>query len=246
MIAYILQNPIYIVIILPGIIVGIYYIILKLKGEKRARTPNAEEGKEVSPERKTADEMTNVRDIDDIYLYRKDNYLIGYLRLGNINIDLLSDDELTQMTQRLALSFGGDKKDFAYLTLPSQVNLDPNKEYLKQLYQNTEELGRRKGINLMLQEMTRLSTSGENFEHQHCIQIWKEIGTNIKDSQNELKVRLNEFRERFLAVGIPCEILQDREIIKMCNVFANPQQAPFTPVRSKYEYDAVPVFSEIK
>lgn len=182
----------------------------------------------MSPRERNASDMVNVQDIDDIYLYTKDGYLITFLRIGNINMELLGKEELAMMTQRLAMSFEGDRDNFDYFTIPSQVDLDPNKDFLKKKYQQTEDIATRRGLNLMLQEMTRLSTSGENFEHQHLIKIWKKIGVNVKDTQNELKVRASEFRERYTQAGISCDVLKDREIIKLCNLFGNPLQAPFT------------------
>lgn len=238
-ILYLSQNPLYILLFIAGIGAVAALIILSRKPVKPVnQNQNGKSGKdeEMTPQQKTANRIVNVMDIDENFLYTKDGCLIGFLRLGNINVELLSMEELGTMTQRLAMSFEGDRQNFDYFTLPSQVNLDPNKDFLKQKHQETDNLGKRKGINLMLKEMTMLSTSGENFEHQHFIKIWKKIGTNVKDTQNELKVRLQEFRERYSQAGIPCEILRDKDIIKMCNLFGNPQQAPFTGSSiSRYE-----------
>lgn len=198
---------------------------------------------QLTPQQKTANEMVNVRDIKDIFLYTKNGYLICYLNTGNINIDLLSEEELEVVTQRQAMSFEGDKNNFDYFTLPSQVNLDPTKEYLKFKHQETEDLGKRKGLNLMLREVAYLSTSGENFEHQHYIKIWKRIGSNLKDTQKELSIRINEFRDRYMAAGNACEILKETEIIKMCQLFGNPQQAPYMGMGSINFYET---FTQIR
>lgn len=198
---------------------------------------------EIAPSKKTANDMVNVRDIKDIFLYTKDGYLICYLNTGNINIDLLSQEELEAITQRQAMSFEGDKDNFDYFTLPSQVNLDPTKEYLKFKHQETDNLGKRKGLNLMLREVAYLSTSGENFEHQHYIKIWKKIGSNLKDTQKELTIRINEFRDRYMAAGNSCEILKETEIIKMCQLFGNPQQSPYMGVESINFYET---FTQIR
>lgn len=239
-ILYLSQNPLYIVLFAMGFLALVTLIVSEIVGrtaKKKGKKASAKQkNAELSPKEKTANDLVNVVDIDNDLLYTKDGYMMGYLRIGNINVELLSVDELHTMTQRLAMSFEGDRGNFDYFTLPSQVNLDLNKDYLKEKHLETDNLGKRKGINLMLQEMTRLSTSGENFEHQHYIQIWRKIGKNVKDTQNELQVRLREFRDRYVQVGIPCEILRDKDIIKMCNLFGNPQQAPYTgSVVSRYE-----------
>lgn len=204
---------------------------------------NKKSDMQLSLQQKTANDLVNVKDIKDIFLYTKDGYLICYLNTGNINIDLLSQEELATVTQRLAMSFEGDRGNFDYFTLPSQVNLDPTKEYLKSKHQETEDLGKRKGLNYMLREVAYLSTSGENFEHQHYIKIWKKIGPNIKDTQKELTIRINEFRERYMDAGNTCEILRENEIIKMCNLFGNPQQAPYVGMGSNSFYET---FTQIR
>lgn len=205
-----------------------------MKNRKNMSKANTDE---MTIQEKTANDMVNVRDIKGIFLYTKDGYLICYLYIGSINIDLLSQEELEAVTQRQAMSFEGDKNNFDYFTLPSQVNLDPTKEYLKSRHQETEDLGKRKGLNLMLREVAYLSTSGENFEHQHYIKIWKKIGSNLKDTQKELTIRINEFRERYMEVGNACEILKETEIIKMCQLFGNPQQAPYMGIGSTNFYE---------
>ena len=227
------QNPLYILLFACGIGAVIMLIMMKNDDSDGKKNKKAESN---SPALRIANEIINVMDIDDKFLYTRDGYIISFLKIGNINMELMGEDELKNMTMKLALSFEGDKEDFDYFTLPSQVNLDTNKEYLRKKHQEIEDVGRRKGLDLMLQEMTRLSTSGENYEHQHYIKIWRKIGSNIKDTQNEQYIRLMEFRDRYVMAGIPCEVMKDREIIKMCNVFGNPLQAPFTSgVISRYE-----------
>lgn len=186
----------------------------------------------------------NVNDINDIYLYTKDNYLISYLAIGNINIDLLSNDEIEKLVYSLSMSFQEDRRDFSYFSLPSQVDLDPIKEYLRRVYASTENKHRRKGLNIMLKEIMYLSTSGTNFEHQHFIKLWKKIGTNLKDTQKELYIRANEFRERYKSVNISCEILKEKDIIKICNLFGNPSQAPYTSVDESSFYEKITQIGE--
>ena len=233
---YLFHNPLYFLpfILLPVCIIFLGVASVKKKFMKKSKQ-EVKDVEEISKEKKTANSLVDVADIDGCFLYRKDDYILGYLRIGSINLELLSSEELLALTQRLSMSFEGDRNNFDYFTLPSQVNLDPNKDFIKEMRQGTDDLGKRKGLTLMMQEMTRLSTSGENFEHQHIVKLWKKIGSNIKDTEKDLRNRLSDFRERYQAVGIPCEILKDKEIIKLCNLFGNPLQAPYTGEVSKFE-----------
>ena len=43
----------------------------------------------------------------------------------------------------------------------------------------------------------------------------------------EVKTKLQDIKGRFSAVGIKTELLSDRELIRVCNLFANSQMATF-------------------
>lgn len=188
----------------------------------------------------TANEFTNVKDIKKIYLYTKDGYVFCYLRIYSFNLDLLSPEEKRQLTASLAASFDGDRKDFVYFTFPREIDLDKYKSTLKAKY--TEEmasLGRKHILRIMLQEAAELATNGENYEHQHFIKIWKKVSVERSDAEQEIRQRIEEFRARYAAAGIPCEIMQASDILKMCNLFGNALQAPFETSTNHLGYEAI-------
>ena len=108
-------------------------------------------------EKITANEFTNVRDIKDIFLYTKDNYIMAYLQVFPFNLDLLPLQEQASLTRKLAASFEGDRKDFVYFTYPREIDLDDYKNNLKN--RHAEELtnvGRRHLLTIMLQRLQRM------------------------------------------------------------------------------------------
>lgn len=197
--------------------------------------------KKVPPSKQeiTANELTNVRDIRGNFLYSKDNYMFAYLKIYFFNLELLGGDEKKVLTQKLSLSFEGDRNDFDYLTLPREIDLDDYKRFLKTHYQEQDSLGKRKILSIMIQEAAELSTSGENYEHQHFIKLWAKIGNNLRDTQKDLVSRLEDFRTRYEGAGIHCEILDEKEIIKLCNLFGNSQQVAYMTNESMV-YTAIP------
>lgn len=191
----------------------------------------------------TANEFTTVKDIKGNFLYTTDDYIIGYLRIFPYNLDLLTKEEKRVKTQNLSSSFDGDRKDFTYFTFPRELDLDEYKSFLKEQYQ--EELqspGRRKILELMILEAVKLSSIGENFEHQHFIKLWMQAGNNLNDSKHELYARLEEFRERYKMVGVESTILGETEIIKLCNLFGNSLHAASEQVDPSTLYAAIPQF----
>lgn len=193
----------------------------------------------------TANEFTNVKDIKGSFLYSKDGYLFGYLRVYPYNLELLSKEERRIKTQNLSLSFDGDRREFDYCAFPREIDLDDYKNYLKRQYQEElSDIGKRQILAIMIKEAAELSTSGENYEHQHFIKLWARTGKNINDTRHELTARLEEFMQRYEAAGINTEILGETEIIKLCNLFTNSQQVSYMTGIDNTVYTPMPRLKE--
>ena len=90
----------------------------------------------IPPHIKTANEFVNVKDIKGNFLYTKDDYIFGYVRLYQFNLDLLSREERYIKTQALTSSFEADRKSFDYLSFPREIDLDDYKNSLKEKYKD--------------------------------------------------------------------------------------------------------------
>lgn len=187
--------------------------------------------------KQTANDLTNVRDIKDIYLYTKNGYILCYLKIYKYNIDLLSREEKAAKTNTLSRSFGADKKDFAYFSLPRELDLDKYKHHISELRSSyINDYGRKRILNDLLLQAVDLETNGENYDHQHFVKIWKNVGSDVREAERALRIRIRDLKDYYEMVGIRTEILNMNEIIKMCNLFGNSVQAPFdVPIHPKYE-----------
>lgn len=183
----------------------------------------------------TANEFVNVKDIHDIFLYTRDNYIFCYLRIYPFNLDLLSEEERRVLTNRLAAAFDGDRKDFVYFTLPRELDLDKYKNFLKEKrLQEMESLGKKHIIDELIRKATDLSSNHENYEHQHAYKIWMETDQYVSKSsaESQLRERIARFRDIYNDVQIKCEILAEREIIKLCNLYSNNRSAGYDAIGS--------------
>ena len=95
------QNPLYILLFACGIGAVIMLIMMKNDDSDGKKNKKAESN---SPALRIANEIINVMDIDDKFLYTRDGYIISFLKIGNINMELMGEDELKNMTMKLALS----------------------------------------------------------------------------------------------------------------------------------------------
>lgn len=185
-------------------------------------------GNNLSGKERTANEFTNVKDIRNKLLYSKDGYIFAYLRVPFINIDLLPREEKKAKADGLAASFEGDKKDFVYMSLPREIDLDNYKDDLNRRYsQEIGDIGKRHILRKLLVVANELTTNGENFEHQHFIRIWKLLAGDKTECEQALKSRQEDFKSYYRSAGIDVEILDDQDILKLCNLFANGVQAPY-------------------
>lgn len=187
----------------------------------------------------TANEFVNVSDIKGNFLYSKDGYIFGYLGIGKFNKDLLSREELRGKTQILTSSFENDRKEFSYFAMQREIDLDGQKKNLEKRYSNElTSVGTRHILKIMLNELVYLSTSGQNYEHQHYIKIWQSYtSVNRPEVEAEIKIRLNDIKTKYEAVGIAADILSQQDIIKVCSLFSSAAQAPFLQLGKNTYYE---------
>lgn len=174
----------------------------------------------------SARDFVDARDVKRNILYRKDGYMIGYLRVLFFNLELKNKDARKVLANRLTANFKDDRKNFVYFTLPREIDLDKYKETLKTRHNNADTIGKRHLLGNMILEGIRLSTSGENYEHQHFIKIWSK-NRDEAHAEAEILERLKDFQARFASCEINTQILNEVEITKLCNLFGNSIQASF-------------------
>ena len=166
----------------------------------------------------TVNEFVDVKDIKGMFLYTKSNKIFSYLRIYPFNLDLLTTEDRRNLTNRLAAAFDGDRKNFMYCTLPRELDLDGYKIFLKEKRQAAETLGKKRIIDELIKKATDLTSSTENYEHQHFYKFWVNVNdATTSQAEIELRDRTMRFRDMYRDVQIPCEILEEREITHFNN-----------------------------
>ena len=106
----------------------------------------------------TANEFTGVKDIRGCFLYRTDGYIMSYLRVYFLNLDLLSEADRHDKTEVLTRSFESEKKNFVYEAYPREIDLDKYKNELKDRYkEELNHIGKRHILTIMLNEAIELA-----------------------------------------------------------------------------------------
>lgn len=191
----------------------------------------------------TANEMTNVKDISKGIIYTKDGYLIKYLRLYAINIDLLSNAEKVSKCNTLTGAFKGEKNNFSILSIPRTVDMEEYINFLQTKYdEEMENANRKMLLSVMINDSTKNILSGSNFEHQYYFQIWEKekYDGNIGQVEALLEKRMHDFESRYATIQNHTKILDDTELLRLCNLFGNSNTALFETYENNNQYTPIP------
>ncbi len=168
--------------------------------------------------RRTANEFTNVRDIQGNLLYTLDGMALCYLKITPISIELYSKNEIQALARSLTAELSGNQEEFQLLAISRPVDISPLLAELTALLPDAD----RKQKELLrheISEMNAYAISGEIVERQFYVVLWAEAG---EDSERELIASAKRFAHNFTNCGIGCDLLPQQEIVRLCNLINNP------------------------
>lgn len=206
------MNPIIPIIVIVITILGGTAAILFLKIKKN-------NGQAVNREQQTANDIVNVKDIKDKYLYTRDNLIMMYVKINPISIDLLSEREKKLLTKQLTAELSGEQKPFKFIAVSRPVDISPLINEYTQLLAETSNQKQKDLLRNEMMVMSNYALSGEVVERQFYIMIWDRYEEN---GEREISKRCYELVSKFESSGISCEILVQRDIVRLCNLINNP------------------------
>jgi len=190
---------------------GIFLLILK-NGKKK---PVANEENAAM---QTAQEFINIKDIKDRCLYTKDGMTLIFLRLHAISIDLYSKSEKSVLIKQLTAELSDIQYPFKFMAVSRPVDISPLINDLTAMLKNSEE----KRKELLRQEILQMSSyalSGEIVERQFYISLWDKYEDGI---EKDIYKRAALLAEKFTTNGIGCEVIGEKEIVRLINLVHNP------------------------
>lgn len=173
-------------------------------------------------EKMLANELTDVKDIKNGFLYTKSGYIIKYLRLFPINISLKTNKEKETLCKTICSTFRSEKEQFVIFSIPRTVDMEV---YLNSLMAASDaelnNLYRKKVLKIMIKEASNQVVNSTNYEHQFFIRVWAAYNPNEKQSEIKVTERLNEMMDRFGSIHNITKILDDVDILKINNLYNN-------------------------
>ena len=190
---------------------GMFLLFLKNGRKKPAAS-------EESAAMQTAQEFINIKDIKDRYLYTKGGMALVFLRIYSISIDLYSKSEKNVLIRQLTAELSDIQYPFKFMAVSRPVDISPLINDLTAMLKNSDE----KRKELLRQEILQMSSyalSGEIVERQFYISLWDKYEDGI---EKDLYKRAALLAEKFTTNGIGCEVIGEKEIVRLINLVHNP------------------------
>lgn len=167
----------------------------------------------------TAQEVVNVKNIEDMFLYTNDNYIISYIKVQPIATELLTEEELRNLAVELTEEFARDRQAFKFLAISKPVDIAPLINEYSELLSNSKDQIQKNLLRNEIRVITDFSLGGEVVEREFYYMLW----TSVRDgAEKELRKRTNDLAKNINGAGIGATVLKRNQIIKLCNLVNNP------------------------
>lgn len=207
------MNPIIPIIVIAICLIGggIFLFMMKVSTGRREQT--------VSVEQQTANDFVNVKDIKDKYLYTRDGYIVMYIKIDPISIELLSEQEKKQLCKSLTAELSSEQKPFKFLAVSRPVDISPLINEYTRILGTTSDHKQKDLLRNEMIVMSNYALSGEVVERQFYIMLWEQYENSV---ERDISKRCYEFVSKSESCNIRCEILKQNDIVKLCNLINNP------------------------
>lgn len=179
---------------------------------------------------KSCNEEINILDIKNNVIYTRDNYVIMALKLNAINIQLFSKRELNQKVKEITSELASDLKELKFLSISRPVDVTDLVEKLRGILSKSESQKQKNLLKQNIRETIRLTITGDVVERQNFITIFDKNSDMV---EKELLKRAMDMVNNFGNCGIKVDILNEQELIQLCNSTLNINFA----FREDNEYD---------
>ncbi|MDO4765946.1 MAG: hypothetical protein Q4A29_07790 [Eubacteriales bacterium] len=196
------------IILILVILAGLYYFFFMAE-----RKPKTEKGKIES-----ANEFVNIKDITEDYLYTLDGYIMKYIRVFPISLELLSDKAKENLAIDLANHLSQvNKLEFKFVAVSRPVDISPLISEYQAILRTTTNKWQRESLKKEILELSKFATGGEVNERQFYFCLWE-----VEQKEEELKERVRKFLKAFEESNLKVSVLNKREMIALANMINHP------------------------
>lgn len=172
----------------------------------------------------SANEFVNVMDIKNKVLYTKDGYVFAYIRMPPISRELISEAEQSSIIKTLSGELSTEMKPFKFFAISRPVNISELIDDLTDAYMVAQSPQQKELLKNDIDTINGFAMSGDVVERQFYFIIWEKY---YDGAHEDLLKRAEEFCMKLSSVQKDAQILNDNEIVQLCNLFANPGYSHF-------------------
>lgn len=188
---------------------GLTYFFFFKEGKKKKTAAKVE----------TAGELINVADIVGTTLYTLDGYLMKYIRVFPIAMELFSEREQEILTQVLTSSLSGiNGLTFKFLAVSRPIDLSPIIEEHQEILSTSTNPKQRELLRKEILELSAYATRGEAVERQFYFVL-----SDREKYKEALEERAIKLVEAFTSNNIEARIIGRRQIIQLGYMVNHPQ-----------------------
>lgn len=209
---------------------GVAYFFIKRAEKNKYKDKNVPQS--------TANEFINVKDICGNFLYTRDGLALCYLKLTPIGIVLYSKTEKKNIVRTLTAEMSATQFPFKFIAVSRPIDISPLLNELHSLLMTTD-MKQKELLKAEMIEMSNFAMGGDIVERQFYIIIWDKSHEGI---ERELLNRARLLAENFNGSKIPCEILQQQDIVRLCNLVNNPS---YTHIEDNNFEAAIPLIEGV-
>ncbi|WP_246590495.1 hypothetical protein [Paenibacillus sophorae] len=182
----------------------------------KTRKPKPKEQADLAAQ--TAQQFVNVQDIRGNFLYTQDGWLLCYLRIFPISLDLLSPSEKRLLINKLTAELSSVRFPFKFLAVSRPVDISPLISELGALLPAADP----KQKELLRQEMLEMNTfalSGEVVERQFYLMLWQRLEAG---GERDMQEKAKRLAQHFEDGQVEAKLLKQQDIVRLCNLVNNP------------------------
>ena len=159
-----------------------------------------------------------ILDIKNNYIYTLDGYTIAILKIETINTSLLTNREKINLINELSSNLADENEEMKFYIMPSAIDITKFQDNILKIAEETDNPIRKRLLREELQDMQIRSLNGEICKKQCFLIINKKTDDN---SEKELLKRSIALEQKFSNCGMKLELLDETELIRVCNSFLN-------------------------
>ncbi len=164
----------------------------------------------------TVNQYINVADIKNNMLYTKDNFIIGFIKVGTVSISTMSKTDINILTKTLSSEFASVKDNLRMLKISKPVDISRLVSDYRQMYVASNNLKQKELLREATLFLHKYSVNGNELENEYYFLIRESLNNFV-----ELEKKLINIARKFQAGKIQANVCTTEEITRLCNLFAN-------------------------